>query len=109
MSVLLALALLGGGLYGTVMRGPTTPVCWVGVPCSEPAAGARLLFVRHHHVAARVRVRVNGRYAVRLAPGVYTVVVAPRPPIGAGIRPHRVRVFAGPPRELDFWIDTGIR
>lgn len=109
MAVLLALALLVSGLHGTVMRGPTTPVCRVGVPCSVPAAGARLLFVRHHHVIAQVRVRKNGSYAVRLAPGVYTVVVRPLPRIGTGIRPQRVRVLAGPPRKLNFWIDTGIR
>jgi hypothetical protein len=109
MSVLLALALLVSGLHGTVMRGPTTPVCRAGVPCSAPAAGAELLFLRHHHVAARVRVRKNGTYAVRLAPGVYTVVVRPWPRIGTGIHPHRIRVLAGPPRELNFWIDTGIR
>jgi hypothetical protein len=109
MGVLLAFALLGSGLHGTVTRGPTTPVCRVGVPCSAPAAGARLRFVRHHHVVARARVRKNGTYSVLLAPGIYRVVVARSPRIGTGIRPHRVRVFAGPPRELDFWIDTGIR
>jgi hypothetical protein len=109
MSVLLALALFGSGLHGTVMRGPTTPVCRVGVPCSAPAAGVRLRFVRHHHVAARARVRKNGTYSVRLAPGIYTVFFTPSARIGRGISPYRVRVLPGPPRELDFWIDTGIR
>ena len=109
MRVLLALALLGSGLHGTVTRGPTTPVCRVSVPCSAPASGARLVFVRHHHAAARTRVRKNGTYSVRLAPGVYTVVLARHPRIGAGIRPDRVRVFAGPPRKHNFRIDTGIR
>ena len=109
MSVLLALTLLGSGLHGTVMRGPTTPVCRIGVPCSAPAAGVTLRFVRHHHVAARARVRKNGTYSVRLVPGIYTVVFAPYSRIGRGITPARVHVLPGPARELDFWIDTGIR
>ena len=109
MSVLLALALVGSGLHGTVLRGPTTPVCRVGTPCSAPAAGVTLRFVRRHRVAARARVHKDGGYAVRLAPGIYTVLFTPHLLIGTGIRPRRVRVLAGPPRELDFWIDTGIR
>ena len=97
------------GLHGVVMRGPTQPVCVRGVPCSEPAAGVTLRFVRHHRVAARARVRKNGTYSVRLAPGIYAVVSAPRSTIGLGVRPQRVRVFVGPPRQLNFFIDTGIR
>ena len=31
-----------GGLKGRVMRGPTMPVCRVGVPCEEPARGVKL-------------------------------------------------------------------
>jgi hypothetical protein len=108
MSTLLALALLGSGLHGTVMRGPTTPVCRVGTPCSAPAAGTRLRFVRHGHVVARARVHRNGRYSVRLSPGVYSVRFAPHTRIGRGISPHRVRVLAEP-RRLDFFIDTGLR
>jgi hypothetical protein len=108
MSFLIALALAGSGLHGTVLRGPTTPVCRVGVPCSAPAAGTKLRFVQHGHVVARVRVHRNGRYSVRLAPGLYTVRFTPHARIGRGIRPHRVRVFAEP-RRLDFFIDTGIR
>ena len=109
MGALLAIVLLGSGLHGTVTRGPTTPVCRVGVPCSVPAAGARLVFFRHHRVAARTRVHKNGTYVVRLAPGVYRVIARGASRIGRGISPHRVRVFAGPPRKLDFSIDTGIR
>jgi hypothetical protein len=98
-----------GGLYGTVTRGPTTPVCQEGKPCSEPASGAKLLFDRGGHVAANVVVAKDGSYSVRLAPGKYTIVVEPRPTVGRGIDPSRVRVSSGPPRELDLQIDTGIR
>lgn len=98
-----------GGLYGTVTRGPTTPVCQTGKSCSEPASGAKLLFDRGGHVAARVVVAKDGSYSVRLAPGKYTIVVEPRPSVGRGIDPSRVRVSSGPRRELDLQIDTGIR
>lgn len=108
MSALLALALLASGLHGVVTRGPTMPVCRVGVPCSEPAAGAVLVFSRSGH-AVRVRAGTGGRYSVRLAPGVWSVRVAPRPRIGFGIRPARVHVVAGTRHRLDFEIDTGIR
>jgi len=108
-STLLALTLLLGGLNGTVTRGPTTPVCKVGVPCSEPAAGAVLVFERGGRVAAHVRTDTQGRYAVKLAAGTYVVEVAPRPRIGTGIRPRTVRVVGGSTRRVDFSIDTGIR
>jgi hypothetical protein len=52
---------------------------------------------------------VGGRYAVRLAAGVYSVSLSPSPPIGFGLRPQLVRVFPGRDRRLDFSIDTGIR
>lgn len=109
MTALLALALLAGGLHGTVTRGPVTPVCVAGVPCSEPAAGAVLVFERDGRVAARVRVGPAGRYAVKLAPGVYAVRTAARARIGSGLRPRLVHVVRGRSLRVDFSIDTGIR
>jgi len=108
-SVLIAVALALTGLHGVVTRGPTMPACKVGTPCSEPAAGAVLLFDRAGRAAVRVRTDARGRYAVRLAPGAYVVRVAPRPRIGFGIRPAEVRVLPGVWRRVDFAIDTGIR
>jgi hypothetical protein len=109
MGVLLAAALVLGGLHGTVTRGPTTPVCTVGIPCSAPATGALLLFERNGRVAARARVGAGGRYSIRLAPGSYLVVVAPKPRLGFGIRPRRVYVAGGRSKRVDLSIDTGIR
>jgi hypothetical protein len=109
MVVLLAAVALFGGLHGVVMRGPTTPVCKVGIPCSEPAVGAVLVVSRVGHVVTRVRTGVGGRYAVRLAPGLYTVRLSPTPRIGFGLRPTTARVVGGVDRRLDFSIDTGIR
>jgi hypothetical protein len=108
-SALLALALAVTGLHGVVLRGPTTPVCRVGVPCTEPARGAVLAFALKGRVVRRVRVGIRGRYAVRLAPGVYTVSVTPRPRVGSGIRPLRVWVRRGRDSRVNFTIDTGIR
>src|SRR5439155_15482640 len=42
-----ALSLLLGSLHGTVMRGPTMPVCQVGKPCDAPAAHVTLFFTRY--------------------------------------------------------------
>jgi hypothetical protein len=92
------------GLFGTVMRGPITPTCQVGVPCSAPAAGAVLVFRRHGKNVARVTVRSSGSYHVRLAPGLYRVRSAYR-----RLEPTTVRVRAGAPKRVDFSIDTGIR
>ncbi|MEN3340918.1 MAG: hypothetical protein V7644_322 [Actinomycetota bacterium] len=109
MSALLALVLATSGLHGVVTRGPTQPVCQVGVPCSKPAVGAVLVFSRNGTVAARVRTGTGGRYAVRLQPGDYTVRTAPTPKIGSGLRPRRVHVLAGVLGRANFLIDTGIR
>lgn len=106
--LLTALALVSG-LHGIVMRGPTTPVCRVGVPCSAPAVGAVLVFSRSGQVAVRVRVGAGGRYSVRLRPGYYTVQVSPVPRVGFGIRPARVHVVLDVNARVDFSIDTGIR
>ena len=108
-AALLALALAVSGLHGTVVRGPTKPVCKVGEPCSEPAVGATLLFSYGGHVVARVPVGAGGRYAVRLRPGFYVVTTGSQHPIGSGIRPRNVHVARGVYGRLDFAIDTGIR
>jgi len=108
MSALLALALLASGLHGIVTRGPTTPVCRVGKPCTEPAVGAVLVFSHAGTVAARARTGAGGRYAVALRPGFYAVRVSPPQRIG-GLKPREVRVRSGVNGRVDFQIDTGIR
>jgi hypothetical protein len=108
MTALLAIALAVSGLHGIVTRGPTTPVCRVGKPCSEPAVGAVLVFSHAGTVAARARTGAGGRYTVRLQPGFYAVRVSPLQKIG-GLTPLRVRVRSGVNGRVDFQIDTGIR
>ena len=53
--------MIASGLHGVVMRGPTTPVCRVGVPCSEPAAGATIGFDRNGRRVALVHVVTAGK------------------------------------------------
>src|SRR5438067_1084693 len=62
-----------GQLYGTVTRGPTSPVCRKGTPCTEPAEGVRLFFSQGDTVNARVVVAKDGHYSVSLTPGTYLV------------------------------------
>jgi hypothetical protein len=96
-------------LHGVVTRGPTTPVCRVGVPCSEPAPGAVLVFSRDGRVVARVRAGDRGRYSVRLRPGPYAVRLATQPRIGSGLAPRAITLPAVVSTRLNFSIDTGIR
>ena len=103
------MAVLLGGLHGVVMRGPTTPVCRVGMPCSEPAVGVQLSFSRGAETYALVLTGPGGRYSVRLPAGTYTVTQRPVAKIGTGIRPQQVRVVGGASRRVDLFIDTGIR
>jgi len=94
---------LRSGLYGTVVRGPITPVCVAGVPCSAPAAGAVLVFTRGA-VIDRVTVGSDGSYRLRLPAGTYAVRSGAK-----RLAPTLARVYAGRMARLDFSIDTGIR
>jgi hypothetical protein len=92
------------GLYGTVTRGPIAPVCVAEEPCSEPAAGAVLVFWRNGTAVARTTVAADGSYRLHLAAGVYTVRASQK-----RIEPVTARVIVGRMARLDFSIDTGIR
>jgi hypothetical protein len=93
------------GLRGLVTRGPITPVCREGVPCSAPAKNVRLTFARGA-VSRSVTTGLDGRYRVALAAGTYTVKIA-----GArfGYAPRSVVVLAGRVVVRNIAIDTGIR
>jgi hypothetical protein len=94
------------GLWGTVTRGPTKPVCSEAGPCTEPAVGSTLVLSRRGRAVARVRVGERGRYTVSLRAGDYRV----RTPAGfMSVEPVLVHVVAGKRRHVDFAIDTGIR
>jgi hypothetical protein len=97
-----------GGLKGRVMRGPTTPVCRVGVPCEEPARGVKLVFSRSGKVVARTTTNQKGYYRIGLKRGTYSVRTN-RPASEKVPQPSRVSVPSARFKRVDFHIDTGIR
>jgi Carboxypeptidase regulatory-like domain len=108
MGSLVALAaVLVSGFHGTVMKGPTVPVCRVDEPCTAPAQ-VTLVFRRAGHTY-RTRSGANGAYRISLPAGYYTVSTVERIGITPNIRPHAVHVRRGHNDRLDFSIDTGIR
>jgi hypothetical protein len=114
LAAVLALAPAGAattasGLWGVVERGPITPVCMVGKPCSAPARNVTLVFLRSGRAIRRATTDGRGRYRVRLAPALYAVRLARPPRVGRGVEPARARVRAGRFVRVDFSIDTGIR
>lgn len=106
MAVLLASVLTG--LFGTVMRSPTTPVCRQGQSCSAPAAGVRLAFMRRGFVVKSVLTSSTGRYRILLQPGTYTVRLATKS-LPQHISPLTVVVPQGAVTRRNFVLDTGIR
>ncbi len=92
------------GVYGKVSRGPITPVCAAGQPCSAPAANVVLRFTRAG-VTTTTRTTSDGNYRVRLAPGTYAVGAA----TGARIAPNIVRIRSAHFAHVNLAIDTGIR
>jgi len=93
------------GLHGVVTRGPITPVCIAGQPCSAPVPGATLVFQSNGHAAVRARTNSRGAYRIVLAPGTYSVALTTPRRMG----PTKAHVVSGRFSRVDFSIDTGIR
>ena len=102
-----AAVLLAGTIHGTVMRGPTAPVCRIGTPCTAPAKHVTLFFTRNGATRTRTTSE-RGRYSIRLPAGIYAVKTNQRP-FGTVPAPRTVRVRAGLDTKADLAIDTGIR
>jgi hypothetical protein len=96
------------GLQGYVKRGPTMPVCRVGVPCTEPARGVKLMFSRSGKVVATATTNKKGWYHVTLRPGRYGVRTNKRGPESTP-QPRTATVPTSTVRRRDFMLDTGIR
>jgi hypothetical protein len=107
MRAFLAIVATVSGLHGVVTKGPTTPVCRVGQPCSAPAQ-VTLLFHRGTRTY-RTRSDVQGRYRILLSPGYYTVTTLERIGITRNVRPQKIHVRIAHVDALNFSIDTGIR
>lgn len=102
-------ALITTGLTGTMMRGPVTPVCQVSVPCDEPLT-ADFDVLRNGRKVSSFRSDAEGRFIVRLEPGVYTIVPGPDTPImNAAAQAKSVTVNAEGLTEVQLLFDTGIR
>jgi hypothetical protein len=106
--VALVLAAVVTGLFGTVSRGPIAPVCAEGQPCSAPAAGVRLTFVRDGVAVKSVVTSSTGRYRVALPAGLYFVRIVKTSRIER-LAPKTVTVRRGVMARRNFSIDTGIR
>jgi hypothetical protein len=98
------------GLYGTVMAGPTRPVCVKDEPCYEPVR-VTLVFSRlaTGKEAARTRSSREGRFRLALPAGYFAVRTVERIGFDRSVAPRRVHVSAGRFSRIVFLIDTGIR
>ena len=94
------------GLRGYVKRGPTMPVCRVGVPCTEPAKGVKLTFSRAGKLAATATTNDRGWYRVVLPAARYTVSVNAK---GSAFGPRTASAQKGRMLRRDYLIDTGLR
>ena len=94
------------GLRGRVMRGPTMPVCRVGVPCEAPARGLKLVFYRSGKPVKTATTNDQGWYRVTLRSGPIRVRTTRA---GDVVQPVRTIVPSGRVKRFDIHIDTGIR
>lgn len=92
------------GLYGTVKRGPTSPVCIAGKPCSAPARYVSISFTNRAGLTSTAKTDTAGAYRIRLRPATYKVSVS-----SGRISPTAVRVVRSKMVRVNFSIDTGIR
>lgn len=93
-------------LSGVVRVGPTPGPCVANTPCSLPAAGVELEFVRSGQSVVDVSTDKRGRYEVRLEPGTYRIRV-PKYPLPATLQPETVTVEDD--AQINVEIDSGVR
>ncbi len=105
MTAVAILAALLSGLYGTVTRGPVTPVCRAGIPCTAPYAHATIVFSRLG-ATRQVTTDAKGRYRIGLTPGRWSVRVQNA---HFGTKPTAVMVPGDRYVKLNVSVDTGIR
>ena len=84
------------------------PVCREGVPCSAPAPGYTLVFLRGGIRVATSTTTDAGTFRVALKPGLYIVRSLRRSMFGS-LPPSTVRVLAGRFTVVGLEVDTGIR
>ena len=98
------------GLRGVVVRGPVQPTCQAGEPCDDEPFSAGFTVLRGGQTVGTFRSDAEGRFAVRLDAGSYTVVPDDDAPLLAPSSQARdVRVLAGDVTTVALSFDTGIR
>jgi hypothetical protein len=97
------------GLAGTVLRGPTAPVCAFNQPCEAPFSAGFSVQRGTTRVAA-FQSDAQGHFDVRLAPGNYVVVPdADAPIISPKSQTKEVTVGPSGLTMVELQFDTGIR
>lgn len=98
------------GLAGVVVRGPVQPVCQEGQSCDDEPFSAGFTVRRGGRTVGTFRSGTDGRFAVRLAPGAYTVVPDDDAPLLAPASQAKpVEVATGAVTTVRLAFDTGIR
>jgi hypothetical protein len=96
------------GLEGTMLRGPTRPVCLVDQPCTAPfKSGFQVL--HGGQIVARFQSDAEGRFLIHLQPGTYTVSPDESAPLLTRADAHEVTVGGSGLTHVDLEFDTGIR
>ena len=98
-----------GAIDITATLGPITHVCAAEIPCTGPAAGVRIVVVRHGLTVARAVTNQRGRVRVAVVPGRYFVTASYGAPSRLPAESVSVRVASGRISRVRFAFDTGIR
>jgi hypothetical protein len=96
------------GLEGTMLRGPTRPVCQVDQPCTAPFKSG-FVVLQGGRIVARFQSDSAGRFRIQLPPGTYTVSPDESAPLLARADAHEVTVGPSGLTHVDLEFDTGIR
>jgi hypothetical protein len=103
----------GPGVAGQVTESPTCPVERPGEVCERPLQGARLdVKDMRGAVVASTLSAADGRYAISLSPGSYTLVAEPMSstfPVPPPPVDFTVELTDTGPNHIDLDYDTGIR
>jgi hypothetical protein len=99
---------LPNGLTGTVVRGPTQPVCPVGDPCEAPFAATFDVYRAGLYVA-QFQSDAQGAFKVGLVPGAYRVIPRANAPISPAGQFKDVAVGGDGYTTVTLSFDTGIR
>jgi hypothetical protein len=102
-----------GSITGQALAGPTCPVAKLppDPTCADrPVPGVVIVITdAAGSVVASVTTDAEGRYAIGLPPGTYTLTPQPRQGLMRTAAPATVSLVAGATETVDFAYDTGIR